>query len=348
MKRKTNISDVPRLVAYGATDVGKMRDNNEDCYFCDDEKGIFIVIDGMGGHSAGEVAARTALEKIRTFLEDSRLAETKEKIRLATISANNAIIEQAETKREWHNMQCVLTVALIEGEKIIIGHVGDTRLYKISAGVIKKITHDHSPAGVLEELQHMSELEAMELPNRNEVFKSLGAESIAQENTDFVELLEAPLLPGEAILLCSDGLSDLLTSVRILGLVQQHEKYPAAIVNNLIHEANAAGGKDNITVVYARRSAAAASRGIKDWLRYAVAGLCCGVFLTVAAGLATKRFSVRDAVLSPAQAAPSPTAIVEPVATPSPLIVEPPSPPAAIVKPSVPAKKKQPAKSNSH
>jgi serine/threonine protein phosphatase PrpC len=268
--------------AVGMTNPGLVRENNEDAYYCDDEQGLYIVIDGMGGHRAGEVAARIALETLQQELSKKERTQTKERIRQAIIAANNMIIEQSEMHQEWRNMQCVLTVAMLEDNHIVIGHVGDTRLYKISADAIRKVTHDHSPSGILEEVHHMSELEAMQLPNRNEVYRSLGAEYIQPNNYEFVELLTEPVMPNESILLCSDGLSDCLTSEHIREIIRQHKPYSASIVNHLIQAANMAGGKDNITVIYAQKISSKQAVHFSNYGKIAKVAAFCSVLLLAA------------------------------------------------------------------
>lgn len=238
--------------AVGVTNQGMVRKNNEDAYYCDDEQGLYIVIDGMGGHRAGEIAAKIALECLIQNLTKEDKSAASERIRSAIITANNSIIDQSEENAEWRNMQCVLTVVLVERNHIVIGHVGDTRLYIIDDNSIRKVTHDHSPAGILEDKHHMSELEAMLLPNRNEVYRSLGAEHIEVDNDEFVEIIKEPIKSNQSILICSDGLSDCLTSQHIREIVTKHILHPSTVINKLIQAANNAGGKDNITVVFAQ------------------------------------------------------------------------------------------------
>ena len=137
-----------------ATKPGKRRKNNEDRYYVDPDRGIFAVIDGVGGQAAGETAASVAVEVIRERLERPT-GSPEERLREAITLANNEILRLSRTKPEWAGMACVLTVALVEDDIVTIGHVGDTRLYLLSAlphsGEIKKITHDHSPIGERED-----------------------------------------------------------------------------------------------------------------------------------------------------------------------------------------------------
>src|SRR5688572_18576504 len=130
--------------AAGVTDVGNQRDVNEDRFYSDPERGIFIVVDGVGGQAAGGRAADTALDVIRARLT-SGLAPSAAGVREAITDANNEVLRQAGSRPAWDGMACVLTVVMIQGDRAIVGHVGDTRLYKLHAGRIQKITADHSP-----------------------------------------------------------------------------------------------------------------------------------------------------------------------------------------------------------
>jgi serine/threonine protein phosphatase PrpC len=142
------------------SDIGRVRGNNEDLVYSDDRRGIYVVIDGMGGQAAGEHAARIALDRLRRRLE-RQTGTVEERIREAIALANNAVFEAAESRSEWRGMACVLTLAVVENGKATIGHVGDSRLYKIHRGTIRKLTHDHSPVGEREDSGELTEEQAM-------------------------------------------------------------------------------------------------------------------------------------------------------------------------------------------
>lgn len=238
------------LKTFGKSDVGKVRENNEDRFYFDAENGFFIVVDGMGGHNAGEKAAEIGCETIKKRLE--RLTgEIPERIREAITLANNEIFRQAQENEEFSGMACVLTAAIVENNFVTVGHIGDTRLYLLTEEKITKITKDHSPVGILEETFQISELEAMRHPNRNEVFRDVGSREHSPNDTNFIDIYEFEMSAESAILLCSDGLSDLLTSNQILTIYQQHKENLPNLIETLIHEANNSGGKDNITVLIA-------------------------------------------------------------------------------------------------
>jgi hypothetical protein len=143
-----------------------------------------------------------------------------------------------------------------------IGHVGDTRLYKIRDGRIEKITRDHSPIGEREDARELSEFDAMRHPRRNEVYRDVGSEPHAPGDPDFVDIQEIPFEPDAALLLCSDGLSDLVDSTSILGKVKDFAGRPEDVVRALVESAISAGGKDNVTVVYVEGERFASSRQI--------------------------------------------------------------------------------------
>jgi serine/threonine protein phosphatase PrpC len=147
-------------------------------------------------------------------------------------------------------MACVLTLAAFSDGALTVGHVGDSRLYKLAGGGMSKLTHDHSPIGDREERGDLTEIEAMRHPRRNEVFRDVGSQPRDAADQDFVELFSTTLDPDTAVLLCSDGLSDMVTSVEIQRIVRKEAGDPAEVVAALIDAGNAAGGHDNITVVY--------------------------------------------------------------------------------------------------
>jgi PPM family protein phosphatase len=231
------------------THPGKQRENNEDRFYYDLERGIFLVIDGVGGQAAGELAAETALSVLRARLE-RQTGDLNDRIREAITLANNEVYRLAQESEEWKGMACVLTVAVVEQDQVTIGHVGDTRLYKLWPGGIEKLTHDHSPVGEQEDSGQLSEQEAMHHPRRNEVYRDVGSEEHAPDDEGFIEITSSSFEPESALLLCSDGLSDLVPSADMLNLAKANAGDPWKIVQALIDAANDAGGKDNITVVF--------------------------------------------------------------------------------------------------
>ena len=237
------------LKAAGASDPGLLREVNEDRFHYDPLRGLFVVVDGVGGQAAGEKAAETALTTVRARLE-RETGVVEDRVRDAIGLANTEIHRLASIHPEWKGMACVLTIAVIANGDVVIGHVGDTRLYKLRGGRMEKLTRDHSPVGEREDAGELSEREAMQHPRRNEVYRDVGSEPHDPHEPGFIDVLRHPFEPDAALLLCSDGLTDLVTTAAIAEVVRDFAGHPYEIVRGLIDAANAAGGKDNVTVVY--------------------------------------------------------------------------------------------------
>jgi serine/threonine protein phosphatase PrpC len=238
------------LSAHAGSHPGLHRDNNEDRCHADADRGIFFVVDGVGGQAAGDKAAEIAQEMLRARLE-RETGTVAERVREAITLANNEIHRLSQLDPRWNGMACVLTVAVVRDGRMTAGHVGDTRLYKLRSGSIRKLTRDHSPVGDREDRGEISEMEAMRHPRRNEIFRDVGSEAHSPEDQEFIDLVEAPFEPDSALLLCTDGLTDMVTTQQIAAIVGEHAGEPAATVGELLKAANAAGGKDNVTVVVA-------------------------------------------------------------------------------------------------
>ncbi|HXB69137.1 MAG TPA: protein phosphatase 2C domain-containing protein [Candidatus Acidoferrales bacterium] len=257
-----------------ATDTGRLRDRNEDRYFLDAVCGVFLVADGVGGQAAGELAAQIAVETIRECLAmpdaqpqsgtDHRLScsvvprppaagprkPADERVRTAITEANNRIFERARDDAGLAGMACVLTLALVEDGRVTIGHVGDSRLYLIWNGAIRKLTSDHSPVGEDEDSGELTEAEAMLHPRRNEVFRDVGSRWRQAGDREFIEIRECRFRPDAALLLCSDGLTDQLTAAQVQDIVERYDGDARGTAANLVEAANEAGGKDNITALF--------------------------------------------------------------------------------------------------
>jgi serine/threonine protein phosphatase PrpC len=239
-----------QLLVGGHSDVGRKRTENEDRFFIDAPRGIFLVVDGLGGHAAGERAAEIAVDIISTRLS-RRTGASDKRIQEAFALASTQIFEAASRHSEWAGMACVATVALIEEGQVTVGHVGDSRLYLLTPGKMEKITRDHSPVGELEDSQKLSEDAAMRHPRRSEVYRDLGSAAHTPNDTDFVEVHSFALPQPAALLLCSDGLTDQVTTADIRRLIEHHAGDPEKAARALVEAANEAGGKDNVTVVLA-------------------------------------------------------------------------------------------------
>src|SRR5918992_1875145 len=251
------------LSAAGGTDAGLQREVNEDRYHVDEARGVFVVIDGIGGQAAGGKAADVALAMIRERLE-RETGPVPDRVREAITIANNEVYRLSSSRPEWDGMACVLTAAVVRDGTATIGHVGDTRLYKVRNGQIEKITRDHSPIGEREDARTLSEFEAMRHPRRNEVYRDVGSERHSPGDAEFVDVQQIPFEPDAALLLCSDGLSDLVDSTAILRTIGDLAGRPQDVARALIESAIAAGGKDNVTVVYVEGNRFAGSKDVEQ------------------------------------------------------------------------------------
>ena len=173
----------------------------------------------------------------------------EERLREAITLANNEILRLSRTSAEWTGMACVLTVALVEDDIVTVGHVGDSRLYLLRPGEIHKITHDHSPVGEREDRGELSEAEAMRHARRNEIYRDVGSSERDPDDPGFIEMETFPMPSDGVLLLCSDGLTDLVSSAEIRAGVERYAPDFDAAIHALIDAANHAGGKDNITIV---------------------------------------------------------------------------------------------------
>ena len=236
-----------RFLSAGSSDAGNVRGNNEDRVYIDEERGIYLVVDGMGGQAAGEEAAEIAVKTVKGRLE-RQTEGAEQRVREAIALANNAIYEAASHNTAWHGMACVLTLALIEDGHAVVGHVGDSRAYQIRRGKIEKITRDHSPVGEREDAGELTEEAAMRHPRRNEVFRDVGSIPRTPDDVDFIDIKRVPVPDDSALLLCSDGLSDVVPARRILQVVEENASDCEAAVKTLVRAA-VADGKDNVSVV---------------------------------------------------------------------------------------------------
>jgi serine/threonine protein phosphatase PrpC len=282
--------------AGAATDTGLVREHNEDRHWSDAERGVFLVVDGLGGHAAGELAAQTAVDVIRTSTLDGEDA-----VREAIARANNRIFEIAEGRPELRGMACVLTLAAMVDEDVVIGHVGDSRLYLIWEGAIRKLTDDHSPVGQEEDAGTLSEAEAMAHPRRNEVFRDVGSRRRGAGDREFIQIRRCRFHRDAAILLCSDGLTDCLTAAEVREIVDRYDGDAGRIAAELVDAANRAGGRDNVTALFVAgpefRGRVAGTRPRQEVTRVRrrlrlggrTAWLVCGVLLGMVVWMVARR-----------------------------------------------------------
>ncbi|WP_233562354.1 Stp1/IreP family PP2C-type Ser/Thr phosphatase [Sorangium cellulosum] len=243
------------------TDVGLQRDHNEDSYAVLSEYDLFIVADGMGGHRAGDVASRLATESIADFFRstsredatwpfhfDTSLSEEENRLQAGIRVANRQIFERSIRSRDCAGMGTTVVGALFSKKKnrIYVGHVGDSRAYRVRKGSISQLTRDHSLFNdYILAMPELTEEQRAELP-RNVITRALGMnDSVA------VDLISDEPQPGDVYLLCSDGLSGMLSDDQILQIVSSTDEVPE-MCRRLIAKANENGGEDNITALVIR------------------------------------------------------------------------------------------------
>ena len=250
-----------RAIAYGMTDVGLQRDHNEDSYAVLSEYGLYIVADGMGGHRAGDVASRIATDSISEFFRstanddatwpiafDANLTEDENRLLSGILIANRRIFERSIRSRECAGMGTTVVGAVFSKRRnrIYVGHVGDSRAYRIRAGTIQQLTRDHSLINeYLMSMPELTEEQQAELP-KNVITRALG-----MHDNVAVDLMSDEPRVGDVYLLCSDGLSGMLTDDQIRDHVVA-SRDTIDMCRRLIAQANEHGGDDNITALVVR------------------------------------------------------------------------------------------------
>jgi serine/threonine protein phosphatase PrpC len=235
---------------YGATHVGMRREGNEDCYLILSEHNIYMVADGMGGHNAGEVASKIAVDSVAEYFTDERISEIKadqekigDELNQSVLTAHQRILDMSKEKTEYSGMGSTIAIAFILDNVIHTCNVGDSRVYVINPSGIIQITKDHSVVAELVESGNMTKEEARLSTMKNQITQALGAPFPVNPEYNKTELNE-----GDIVLLCSDGLWDMLSDEDINAIVMEGNSMESTC-NKLIEKANEAGGDDNITVV---------------------------------------------------------------------------------------------------
>jgi PPM family protein phosphatase len=224
------------------TDTGRQRRDNEDSMYV--RAPVFVVADGMGGAQAGEVASRIAVEAFEQGLPDSGSPE--ERLADRAREANRRIHELSHADLERHGMGTTLTAAYLDDSHLAIAHVGDSRAYLFRDGELQRLTQDHSLVGELVRKGKLTEEQAEEHPQRSIITRALGPEASVE-----VDTWTYPVKDGDILLLCSDGLTSMVPEEKIADVLESSASLRDA-ATRLIREANAAGGRDNITVVLTR------------------------------------------------------------------------------------------------
>lgn len=243
--------------AFGLTHVGRQRQHNEDAYLVNDDAGLFLVADGMGGHAAGEIASRIAVDSVSEFIlhtkeddgtwphsYDEQFSRSTNRLMAALRLANTRVVEAMRKDVRLRGMGTTIVASLADESTISFAHVGDSRAYLIREGRISRLTNDHS--WVFEQVQAgmISEAEAEKHPLRNVITRALGGALQVVPDAREVEVRA-----GDLYLLCSDGLTGMIPESEILRIVVDNTEDLNRACQELIDTANANGGSDNITAV---------------------------------------------------------------------------------------------------
>ncbi|GAA4397936.1 Stp1/IreP family PP2C-type Ser/Thr phosphatase [Nibrella viscosa] len=243
------------LLLSGQTDTGQQRQDNQDTFISNHlwtaHSALLVVIDGVGGYAGGDRAAAIARDCISRYMAVPN-GDLLTMLREAVVFANNQIVAYREQNPTLAQMCCVLTAAVADTQTgvLVFVHVGDTRLYRFRRQSVDKLTRDHSLVGLREDAKQLTEAEAMNHPRRNEVLRTVGSEVHRVDDPDFLEWGETDFRPGDQLLLCSDGLTDMVTLAQIKAVLDQAMPLDQQTAE-LIRQANERGGQDNITVVLA-------------------------------------------------------------------------------------------------
>ncbi|MBA3722018.1 MAG: Stp1/IreP family PP2C-type Ser/Thr phosphatase [Parachlamydiaceae bacterium] len=237
-----------KILVSGLSDVGLVRQNNEDVWGELPEEQFFVLADGMGGHQAGEIASRQAVDNLcRLFKEkfnnpDISLNHARQLIEDAIREVNRIVFKMGYQQEKLHGMGTTLCCIYLHKDGLVYGHVGDSRIYRLRNHTLKQLTHDHSLVRELIELGQIKEEQAGEFLYKNIITKAIGTEPEVKPSVKIDELLV-----GDVILMCTDGLTDLLNFQEIQMILQQ--KPDKEMASSLVKFAKMKGGFDNITVV---------------------------------------------------------------------------------------------------
>ena len=252
--------DGMRVRFSGDTNVGMKRDHNEDSFYLPESERLAIVADGMGGHASGEVASRMAVETIVGFFRETQDEQELtwpfkidrghrhdiNRMVTAIKLANLKIHQEAQRNPACHGMGTTVVSALFLEDALIVGHVGDSRLYRYREGMFDQLTEDHSLLNDYIKMKHLSPEEIAAFPHKNVIVRALGMKASVQVDV----IVDAPRL-GDVYLLCSDGLSGMVPDGEIAAMMA-NESDLDRVCDRLIATANGNGGLDNVTVVAVR------------------------------------------------------------------------------------------------
>ena len=229
----------------GKTDIGKAREMNQDSFYIsseNDEIKLFILADGMGGYKGGEIASKLAVISAKNFITNNFLKEEILKLISDAIEyANFVVYEKSKESPEISDMGTTLDICLIYNNKVFIGHIGDSRVYRIRKNVIRKLTNDHSYVAQLVKEGKITKEEAYNHPRKNMLLKAIGCSSLVEP-----DVMYKGFIKDDILLMCSDGLTNMLKDEEIYQILLENPEKP---VDVLIKKANEAGGSDNITTI---------------------------------------------------------------------------------------------------
>jgi protein phosphatase len=246
-------------ISYKAkSDVGRKRSANEDNFFADGDMNLFVVADGMGGHAAGEVASKIAVESIQDFIRntssdkeitwpyefDETLSMGGNRLKSAIQTAHAKVLETTTQKKEFQGMATTVVSIMFEDGKAQVAHVGDSRAYLIRNGKLIQLTSDHSWVNEQLRTGAISSSQARNHPYRNIVTRALGG-----PNPVDVDVMEEEMNDGDIVLLCSDGLNTMISDDQILEIVSRNQDDLDKACQELIDTANQNGGEDNVTAI---------------------------------------------------------------------------------------------------
>ena len=252
---------------HAAVDPGRARSNNEDSVAVDADVSLAVLADGMGGYNAGEVASGMATEFIHTELgrwlreasSQASDAEVRRAMDICVDNANRAIFNAANANPQYAGMGTTLVVAVFRDERLLLGHVGDSRCYRLRGGRLQQLTRDHSLLQEQIDAGLITPEQAAFSANKNLVTRAVGV-----EDTVLLETHQHEVQGGDLYVMCSDGLSDMLDDIRIAQVLQAHESL-AFGSQALIDAANDAGGRDNISVILVRAAGGAGAPARSWW-----------------------------------------------------------------------------------
>lgn len=240
--------------AYAKTDIGKAREMNQDFYYVSPERDgmrLCILADGMGGYKGGEVASSLATASARHYIEEkfNEIEPTTENIqnliKEAMDYANRVVCKKSQENEELEQMGTTLEICIMYGNKVYMGHVGDSRIYRIRKNIIRRITTDHSYVETLVKDGTITREEAFYHPRKNMLMKALGCNDNLEP-----DITAKGFLPGDIILMCSDGLTNMIQEEEIYNIINENIEEAC---NKLVEKANALGGYDNISVIIVKR-----------------------------------------------------------------------------------------------